>query len=108
MMNVNEQANEYHLMPNGDFVITNYQQKKTFASFLPGIAGLHGIPLWVFYVNRGQGVASFGVADKDHAIMEFSGEQSLSAGPNPGFPHLIRRAAMGNLLYEPSAVCGRG
>ena len=44
MMNVNEQANEYHLMPNGDFVITNYQQKKTFASFLPGIAGLHDSP----------------------------------------------------------------
>ena len=42
-----------------------------FASFLPGIAGPLGIPLWAFYVNRGQAMASFGVGSKDAAIMEF-------------------------------------
>ncbi len=49
----------------------DYGRKSTFASFLPGIAGLHGIPIWCYYVNRGQGVVSFGVDNKDCAIMEF-------------------------------------
>lgn len=53
------------------YTIENYGTKPVFASFLPGIAGLHGIPIWCYYVNRGQGVASFGVENKDHAIMEF-------------------------------------
>lgn len=67
----NHTAQEYYLDENGHFVLENYQNKKAFSGFLPGIAGEHGIPLWVFYVNRGQGVVSFGAADKDHAIMEF-------------------------------------
>ncbi len=54
------------------FVISNYGKKSTFASFLPGISGIHGIPVWCYYVNRGQCVATFGVENKDHAIMEFS------------------------------------
>ena len=52
--------------------IKDYSRKGTFASFLPGIAGIKGIPIWCYYVNRGQAVTSFGVADKDHGIMEFS------------------------------------
>ncbi len=51
--------------------IDHYEQKSTFSSFLPGIAGLHGIPLWCCYVNRGQCIASFGSDNKDGAIMEF-------------------------------------
>lgn len=54
-----------------NFTIENYGKKTTFASFLPGIAGLKGIPIWCYYVNRGQAVVSFGVDNKDHAIMEF-------------------------------------
>ena len=53
------------------FTIKNYGKKSNFASFLPGISGKKGIPIWCYYVNRGQGVVSFGVEDKDHAIMEF-------------------------------------
>jgi hypothetical protein len=30
-----------------------------------------GVPLWVFYVNRGQAIASFGMENKDNPIMEF-------------------------------------
>ena len=52
-------------------VIENYGTKSEFASFLPGIAGLEGIPMWCYLVNRGQAVVSFGVQDKDHSIMEF-------------------------------------
>lgn len=54
------------------FVIENYQNQPPFSSFLPGIAGETGIPVWCYYNNRGQAVCSFGVRDKDHAIMEFS------------------------------------
>ena len=56
---------------NNTFMIEEYDQVAPFSSFLPGIAGVKGIPLWCFYTNRGQGVNSFGVHDKDHAIMEF-------------------------------------
>ena len=51
--------------------INNYQIKKPFTSFLPGIAGLFGKPLWTFYTNRGQLITSFGYADKNRAILEF-------------------------------------
>ena len=49
----------------------NYQKQKPFSSFLSGISGLKGIPLWAFYVNRGQLIASFGVKNKNGQIMEF-------------------------------------
>lgn len=54
-----------------DFRMKNYGKESTFASFLPGISGIHGIPIWCYYVNRGQCVVSFGIDNKDHAIMEF-------------------------------------
>ncbi len=54
-----------------EFAMEDYGRKSTFASFLPGIAGRKGIPIWCYYVNRGQCVVSFGVDNKDHAIMEF-------------------------------------
>ncbi|MCL2761720.1 MAG: hypothetical protein FWD36_00745 [Treponema sp.] len=57
---------------NGDeFIIEDYNNAKAFASFLPAIAGVWGKPLWVYYVNRGQAIANFGVRDKDGAMMEF-------------------------------------
>ncbi|WP_236035174.1 hypothetical protein [Alkalihalobacterium elongatum] len=61
----------YKLTENQTFEISNFQEQAPFSSFLPGIAGVNGIPMWVFYVNRGQGIASFGVQDKNHAMMEF-------------------------------------
>lgn len=53
------------------YIIQEYHKKPTFASFLPGLSGVHGIPVWCFYVNRGQCITSFGMEDKDHALMEF-------------------------------------
>jgi len=53
------------------FKIEDYNNTTPFASFLPAIAGIWGQPLWVFYTNRGQGISSFGVRDKDGAILEF-------------------------------------
>ena len=54
-----------------EYTMKDYGRKSTFASFLPGIAGEKGTPIWCYYVNRGQSVVSFGVDNKDHAIMEF-------------------------------------
>ena len=51
--------------------IRQYGKKPPFSSFLPGVAGVRGIPIWCYYVNRGQAVVSFGVDNKDHPIMEF-------------------------------------
>ena len=56
---------------NVSFTMNQYQKKKPFSSFLSGIAGPLGIPLWAFYVNRGQAIASFGLRDKNGSIMEF-------------------------------------
>ena len=72
-MNNFENTNE--LMSNfdalGRYVLPDFDHQKPFSSFLPGIAGLQGIPMWAFYVNRGQAVCSFGVENKDHPILEF-------------------------------------
>ena len=56
---------------DGSFLIRDYNHAAPFSSFLPGIAGLWGKPLWAFYVNRGQAICSAGVRDKDGAILEF-------------------------------------
>jgi hypothetical protein len=70
--NLKNKQPKYYLNPKGkEFIIENYNFAKPFANFFPGIAGKYGIPMWVFYVNRGQGIASFGTKDKDHAILEF-------------------------------------
>lgn len=53
------------------FISDRYQKQKPFAGFLPGIAGKEGLPMWVFYVNRGQAISTFGVRDKNGAISEF-------------------------------------
>ncbi|MBM3243584.1 MAG: hypothetical protein FJZ12_01950, partial [Candidatus Omnitrophica bacterium] len=62
---------KYYLDKEGAFVIENYNFSKPFSSFFPGIAGKYGIPMWTFYVNRGQCISSFGIKDKDHAILEY-------------------------------------
>ncbi len=59
------------MLNDKNFVLDDYQRKSVFASFLPGIAGKYGIPIWSFYCNRGQGITSFGTMNKDNSIMEF-------------------------------------
>lgn len=54
------------------YKIKNFDKLPAFSSFLPGLAGVKGIPLWVYYNNRGQGVNSFGIHHKNNAIMEFN------------------------------------
>jgi hypothetical protein len=89
----------------GRFVIRDYASRRPFASFLPGIAGPLGIPLWVFYVNRGQAIASFGIETKDNPIMEFEpANRAYQTTPYTGFRtflKLVRGAE--TVLYEPFA-----
>ncbi len=86
---------------NRTFMITNYDRVAPFSSFLPGIAGVKGIPLWCYYTNRGQGVNSFGIHDKDHAIMEFNpANTAYENTPLKGFRTFIK---LDGQVYEPFA-----
>ena len=87
-----------------EFVIEDYNRAKPFSSFLPGIAGLHGRPLWAFYVNRGQCIASFGQMCRDHAIMEFyPANAGYRRTPLEGFRTFVKTAAG---VYEPFRIYG--
>lgn len=93
---------EYQLNDQGHFIIKNYQNKKTFASFLPGIAGKFGIPIWAFYVNRGQGIASFGSENKDSSIMEFyPANKSYQNVATKGFRTFYKFKDKKEKIYEP-------
>lgn len=95
---------KYHLNArNKEFIIENYNLAKPFANFFPGIAGKYGIPMWVFYVNRGQGIASFGTKDKDHAILEFfPANKAWQLVSLQGFRTFIKLSTGKRfILYEP-------
>lgn len=62
---------QYRLEEEGQFIIEDYNHAKTFCNFFPGVADVWGIPMWVFYVNRGQAISSFGIESKDSSILEF-------------------------------------
>lgn len=84
-------------MSKDSFVMEDYGRKGTFASFLPGLSGLHGIPVWCFYVNRGQAVASFGVDTKQNSIMEFyPAHQAYQNVKTTGFRTFLKQE--GNIL----------
>ena len=79
-------------MAEEKFLIENYGKKGTFASFLPGISGEKGIPIWCYYVNRGQCVVSFGVDNKDHSIMEFyPAHQAYQNVKTTGFRTFVKK-----------------
>jgi hypothetical protein len=81
------------------FVIRDYAAARPFASFLPGIAGPLGIPMWVFYVNRGQAITSFGVESKDKPIMEFQpANRAYHTTPYTGFRTFVKLQGQ---VYEP-------
>ncbi len=87
---------------SNNFTINDYGKKSTFASFLPGIAGFKGIPIWCYYVNRGQAVVSFGVDNKDHAIMEFyPAHTAYQNVKRTGFRTFIRKEGT---VYESFAI----
>jgi len=91
----------YYFKDN-QFVIENYDKQKTFSSFLPGIAGVKGIPIWAFYANRGQGITSFGIKDKNEPILEFfPANTSYQYVDKYGFRSFVR---VDGEYFEPFAV----
>jgi hypothetical protein len=93
----------YYIDSNNEFVIENYNIAGAFSNFLPGIAGLFGIPMWVFYVNRGQGICSFGINSKDSSIMEFlPANRAYQLVPSQGFRTFLKiKKGKGKIFYEP-------
>jgi hypothetical protein len=99
----NQLKAKYYLNKQGEFVIENYNYAKPFANFFPGIAGKYGIPMWVFYVNRGQCISSFGTKDKDQAILEFfPANKAWQLVSSQGFRTFIKiRSLKTSVYYEP-------
>lgn len=93
----------YKLTDKNEFIIEDFQRFHPFSSFLPGIAGENGIPLWAFYVNRGQAMAGFGIRDKNASITEFfPADRSYQMVPLQGFRTFIKvRTKDGHFVFEP-------
>lgn len=94
---------KYYLNGSGEFVIENYNYSKPFSNFFPGISGRYGIPMWTFYANRGQAISSFGVRDKDHAILEFlPANKAWQLISSQGFRTFIKLTSRNKtVFYEP-------
>ena len=79
-----------------------------------------GIPMWVFYVNRGQAIASFGIESKDHPILEYQpankAYQMVAQTGFRTFIKLMHRPLMDqpisggpqSTLYEPFSPLAQG
>ncbi len=100
MITQTAEQKKYFLDHKGHFVIDDYNRSKPFSNFFPGIAGLWGIPMWVFYVNRGQCVTSFGIEAKDKAIMEFQpANKAYRLTTLQGFRTFIKATVDGQTTY---------
>ena len=87
----------------GGFQLTGFNSARPFSSFLPGIAGEYGKPMWVFYANRGQCVSSFDVLDRNSAMLEFQpANKAYALTPLQGFRTFFRiQGASEPTLHEP-------
>ena len=103
----NPQEIKYYLDSDNNFVIENYNKAKPFSNFFPGIAGIWGIPMWVFYVNRGQCIASFGIESKNKSILEFhAANKAYRLTSLQGFRTLIKlKNGLKKMYYEPFQNC---
>lgn len=91
---------QYYFDCDHRFVVENHNWAKPFSSFFPGIAGKWGMPIWVYYVSKAQGICSLGVHDKDHAILEFlSFNKACQTVGKEGFRTFIKLD--GARVYEP-------
>ena len=66
------------------------------------------MPLWVFYVNRRQAIASFGVESKEMPIMEFQpANKAYETAPYTGFRTFIKVCDAADAFYEPFSASAR-
>ncbi len=90
---------EHYKLAGEKFIIEDYTKVAPFSSFLPGLAGVKGIPVWSFYTNRGQAINSFGIHNKGNAMMEFNpANTAYEDTPLKGFRTFIR---VDGEYYEP-------
>lgn len=83
------------------YVMEDYDAKSTFSSFLPGVAGYFGKPVWAFYVNRGQGIATFGTESKETPILEFNpANKAYQLTPFWGFRTFVRGTTSEGISFE--------
>jgi len=103
---------KYSLNNQGSFIIEDYNQARPFSNFFPGIAGLWGIPMWVFYVNRGQCIAGFGIESKDKAMMEFQpANKAYRLTASQGFRTFIKiktNSSKTPVFWEPFQIHRQG
>lgn len=98
------ESDSYRIVGDG-YCFENYDKLPIFCSFLPGIGGLKGVPLWAMYLNRGQGISSFGMRGKDNAVMEFfPATMAWQLVPLYGFRTFVR---IGGRLWEPFGSGGK-
>jgi hypothetical protein len=94
----------------GRYIMRNYDTQKPMSSFLPGLGGIWGVPMWAFYVNRGQGITAFGVDNKDGAIAKYnSAEKAYQQTPFTGFRTFLKGQRNGKrweqMPFFPSFEC---
>ena len=85
------------------FRLADFNSARPFSSFLPGIAGEYGMPMWVFYTNRGQCISSFGVSNKNGAMLEFHpANKAYILTSLLGFRTFVKLSRpSGEVMYEP-------
>lgn len=93
---------ENYYLQNDTYVIEEFDKLPAFSSFLPGLAGIKGIPIWVYYTNRGQGINSFGIHHKNNAIMEFN--PANTAYENTGVKGFRTFIKCNEQYFEPFSV----
>ena len=75
----------------GRFILEDFDVQPPFSDFMPALAGYFGKPLYAFYVNRGQSIASFGIRSKDFPIQEFhSANLAYQQTPFTGFRTFVQ------------------
>lgn len=94
-----------YTVKDGNCIITDYEKMPAFSEFLPGLTGEDGIPMWVFYTNRGQAIGSLGINSKNNAIMEFfSANAEYENTELKGFRTFVR---VNGSVYEPFRYNGK-
>mmetsp|Transcript_5902 Transcript_5902/g.12930 ORF Transcript_5902/g.12930 Transcript_5902/m.12930 type:complete len:1251 (+) Transcript_5902:52-3804(+) len=79
------------------YILHNYDSRSPVSNFLPGVAGVFGKPVWSFYVNRGQGIASFGLTSKQFPMLEFSSaNKAYQQTPYLGFRTFLQGSRGGH------------
>lgn len=80
----------------GRYIFRNFDESKPMSNFLAGLGGFWGVPMWAFYVNRGQGITCFGIQNKDGPIAKFlTAEKAYQQTPFTGFRTFVKGTRSG-------------